>query len=217
MSAAEALIANRGPIEPLHGFEVIGRAARLVMADGINDEIDRLQQRWFVADMEFEDLGFDSGVREAGIEHIDVGNVFQGPHKSLAASPITRFPNVSLTCYATRPSGQNALNDHMDVPELNLLVEVMVKAGPVTTGDELLYDQILHRRVERTSEAVIAVLARSRDLFATVDSISQPRGGIVNASWTRSESTEGEMGGTYVMQGTRFTYTLIRRVSRNYS
>lgn len=217
MSMAESLIANRGPIEPLHGFEVVGRAARLIVADGINDEIDRLQQRWFVADMDFEDQGFDIGVRDAGLEHIDVGNVFQGPHKSLAASPITRFPNVSVTCYATRPSGQNALNDHMDVPELSLLMEVMVKAGPVPVGEELLYDQILHRRVERTSEAAIAVLARSRDLLATVDAISQPRGGIVNASWTRSESMEGETGANYVLQGTRFTYALIRRVSRNYS
>jgi hypothetical protein len=216
MVSATMLVTGRGPMDPQHGFEAVGRAARLVISNSINNEIDRLQQVWSTADQEFEAAGFDVGVSAEGVEHISVENIFQGPHKSLAASPITRFPNVSVTAYATRPSAQDAQSDRIDVPELSLLVEVMVKAGPIVNGNDLLVDQILHRRVERTSEAVIAVIARSKNLYATVDSISLPRGGIVNASWTRNEASEGETGKTYVLQGTRFTYALIRRVSRNY-
>lgn len=210
------IIGNRGPIESLQGFEVVGRAARLVVAEGINAEIDRQQQRWEQADLEFEAAGYDVGVRAMGLEHVPVENVFGGPHKSLVASPLARFPNVSMTAYATRPSAQDPLNDRMDVPEITLLVELMVKAGPVVSGQELLIESIVHRRVERTSEALLATIAKSKNLYGTVDTISQPRGGIVNASWTRNEDTEGEAGATYVLHGSRFTYALIRRVSRNY-
>lgn len=210
------LIANRGPVEPVHGFEVVGRAARLVVSEGINGEIDRLQERWRMPDEEFEAAGLDVGVRAAGLEHVGPANVFQGPHKSLVTSPITRFPNVSMTAYATRPSAQNATNDRIDVPELSLLVELMVKAGPVVAGDELLYESIVHRRVERTAEALIATIAKSGNFLGTVDYISLPRGGIVNASWTRNEESEGETGATYLLHGARFVYALTRRVSRNY-
>jgi hypothetical protein len=104
----------------------------------------------------------------------------------------------------------------MDVPEITLLVELMVKAGPVVAGQELLIASIIDRRILRTSEALLATIAKSKNLYNTVDRVTQPRGGIVNASWTRNEDTEGEAGATYMLHGSRFTYALITRVSRNY-
>lgn len=212
MALADMVIPGRGPFGALQGFESVGRAARLVIADGIEDAIERVQAMWLIADELLEDYGMDAGVREADVESIETVNVFQGPHKSLAASPITRFPNVSVTAYATRPSALDARQDHMDVAELSLLVEVMVKAGPIE-DDPLFIESLVHRRIERTSEAVLMVLRESGTLLGTVDRVGQPRGGIVNQSWTRNEAREGETGKTYVLHGSRFTYALTRRIS----
>jgi len=214
--SATMVIPGRGPADTMHGFPSVGRAARLVVANGINGEIDRVQRAWLRADQEFEDAGFDVGVRDAGVEYVESVNVFGGPHKSLVASPIDRFPNVSVTAYATRPSPRNAADDSYDVPELSLLVELMVKAGPMTADNALLVESIIHTRVERTSEALLATIAKSQTLYGTVDLISPPRGGIVNASWTRNENSEGETGATYILHGARFVYALTRRVSRTY-
>jgi hypothetical protein len=214
--SATMVVPGRGPADAMHGFPSITRGARLVVGESINTEINRIQRIWLRADEAFEAAGYDVGVNDAGIENIEVSNVFGGPHKSLVASPIDRFPNVSVTAYATRPSGQDAQSDRIDVPELSLIVELMVRAGPRTVDNALLIESIVHRRVERTTEALLATISKSRNLYGTVDSISEPRGGIVNASWTRNEDSEGEAGATYVLHGARFVYALIRRVSRNY-
>jgi len=214
--AAEMIIANRGPIEPLQGFEAVGRAVRLVLAGGLNDEIDRQQQRWLQADELFETAGFDAGLRAAGIDHVATDNIFGGPHKSLVASPLGRFPNVSVTAYAARAAPSNSLNDRMKAIEVTMLVETMVYAGPRTDDNALFVESLVHRRIERTSEAVIACIERSRTLLGTVDHVPQPSGGLVNASWTRTEDTEGASGAIYVLHGSRFQYALTRRVAIDY-
>lgn len=213
--AAEMIITNRGPVEPLQGFEAVTRAARLVLAGSLNDEIDGQQQRWLQADEDFEAAGFDVGIREAGVDHVQAPNIFGGPHKSLVASPLSYFPNVSVTTYAARPSALDPMSDRMRVVELTMLVETMVYAGPRTDDNALFVESLVHRRIERTSEAVIAAIEKSKNLYATVDSIPQPRGGLVNASWTRTEDAEGDAGAIYVLHGSRFQYALTRRVAFN--
>jgi hypothetical protein len=184
-----------------------------VIAQSINSEIDLHQERWRAADEEFESAGFDVGIRDAGVEHVEIMNIFQGPHKSLLTSPISFFPSISVTGYASRPGTGDALADLIDVIEISLLVETMVVAGPVAEGDELFYESLAHRRIERTSEAVIRSLRASRNLLGAVDSVTQPRGGIVNATWRRVvEEGEGQ-GSAYVMHGSRFQYALTRRAS----
>lgn len=210
---AQMLVANRGPLEDLVGFEVVSRAARLVLIDSVNDEIDRVQERWRAADLLFEEDGNDAGIAALGLDHISSDNIFQGPHKSLLGSPISRFPNVSVTGYAVRPGAGDALNDvHRNV-EVSLLVEMIVVAGPIgEIGDDLFCESLAHRRIERTSEAVLAAIGRSQNLLGTVITIGQARGGIVNASWIKR--TDGGNEQAYVLHGARFQYAPQRQASR---
>ncbi len=211
---AQMLVANRGPIENLVGFEVVGRAARLVLVDGLNDEIDRVQARWATADAAFEAAGHDVGIFAEGVDHVEAFNVLQGPHKSLmSTSPVDRFPSVCVTGYAVRPGPGDPANDVHRVVEVSMLVELFVIAGPVDeVGDMLFCESLVHRRVERTSEAVLAVIGRSRNLLGTVLSIGDPRGGIVNGSWTKK--TPGGAEKTYVLHGARFQYAPTRLSAR---
>lgn len=205
----DMVVGNRPLMEDLTGFQTVGRATRLVLIDGLNAEIDRQQERWRSADAAFELAGNDVGVRQAGIEHVPATNIFQGPHKSLAASPLTRFPNVSLTAYAIRPAPGNAEADRFDVVEVGLLVEIMVKAGPLPSGaDDLLWESIAHQRIERTAEAVLTVIRNSVNLMGSTTFITVPRGGLMNSSWSRDSG--GGKGPKYVLHGARFQYALPR-------
>lgn len=211
----DMLIANRGPIEDLVGLEVVGRAARLVLIENLNDEIDRVQERWSAADAVFEDAGHDVGVTALGVEYIEDLNVFQGPHKSLMAAPMTRFPNVSVTGYATRPGPGDQLQGVHRLLEVSLLAEICVAAGPVDdpdVGDSLFCETLVHRRIERTSEAVLATLGRRQDMLGTINRLGEPRGGIVNQSWTKK--TAGGASQTFILHGARFQYAPTRLSAR---
>lgn len=213
-ASAQMLVANRGPLEDLVGFEVVGRAARLVLIDGLNDEIDAVQVRWAAADEAFEAAGHDVGVTAEGVDHVEDANVFQAPHKSLMSmAPIDRFPNVNVTGYSVRPGPGDSANDRARSVEVGLIVELYVIAGPVGTGvgrvgDMLFCQTLVHRRVERTAEAVVATIGRSENLLGTVLPFGDPRGGIVSSSWTKK--TPGGAEQTYVLHGARFQYALQR-------
>lgn len=207
MSAlSDMVVGNRGLAEDVTGFQTVGRAARLVLVDGINDEIDRQQERWRSADALLEAYGLDVGVSAAGLDHVDPRNVFQGPHKSLAQSPLDRFPNVSVTAYAVRPAPGNDQADRYDLVEVGLLVEVMVVSGAIVGGDDLFAESVAHQRAERTAEAALVVIRASRNLMGSVLGVTQPRGGLMNQSWTRDSG--GGKGPKYVLHGSRFQYAL---------
>lgn len=210
MSAAtfEMVVGNRGLAEDVTGFQTVGRAARLVLVEGINAEIARQQERWRSADLLFEAMVFDVGVMEAGVEEVAAVNVFQGPHKSLQQSPLTRFPNISVTAYAVRPAPGNDQWDRADLVEVGLLMEVMVKSDPIVGSDDLFAESVAHQRAERTAEAALVVIRDSVNLLGSVLSITQPRGGLVNSSWTRDSG--GGKGPKYVLHGSRFQYALPR-------
>ncbi len=208
----DMLVANRGPIEDLVGFEVVGRAARLVIIDGVNAQIDAVQERWAAADDVFEAAGHDAGIVAEGVEHVSPENVFQGPHKSLLTSPISRFPNVTVSAYATRPGSGNPQNDVHRTLEISLLVELMVAAGPVDARGQLFFETLAHRRVERTSEAVLKTIGASQNLLGTVNPVGDPRGGIVNSSWTKK--SDGGREEIHVLHGARFQYALTRYAAR---
>lgn len=205
------IIANRGPIEDLYGFEVVRRAAQIVLIGELDAEITYQQERWRAADQELEAAGIDVGVLAQGIEYVAKENIIGGTHKSLINSPMNFFPNVSVNAFAIRPGPGDEQFDHGEVVEVTLLVEVTVKAGPVKRGEERLHLALVHRRIERTSEAVLRTIADSGNLLGAVDSITHPRGGISASSWSRDEG-EGR-GATYMLHGSRFTYALTRRKS----
>lgn len=210
--AFQALIGNRDHPETIIGFEPLSRATRLILFEQLNDEIDRQAERWDMADLALQELGLDPGVGQIEVQHVEPGNFFEGPHKSLAESPPDRFPNVSAAGYMTIPAAANFQLDQVDVNDLTLFVETMAIAGPVPKGQEVAFETIVHRRIQRTTEAVAAVIRRSGTLLGTVNPIERPpRGGIGNPSWVKREKAGA--GPRYLWQGSRLQYTLQRHAA----
>lgn len=206
----DALIGNRDFPEVLVGFEPVSRAARLVLFQDLNAEIDAQAERWDQADLALQTMGLDPGVGQVVVEHVQPGNIFEGSHKSLLMSPKERFPNVSVAAYMVVPSAEQF--DQLDQIDLTFFAESMVIAGPVTDGQEVTFETIVHRRAQRMTEAVAAVIRRSGNLLGAVLPIQMPpRGGVGNASWLRKESKGA--GDRYLIQGSRLQYTLQRHAA----
>lgn len=207
--ASHALVGNRGFVEAMIGFETVTRAMRLVMAQGLNAEIDRQSDKWRAADLELQALGFDPGVGQVTVEHVDPSHLHEGPHQSFLKAPPEAFPNVSVMAYLVVPTSTSGFGDQLDSSQLTLSVESMVKAGPVGDGLDTAFETIVHRRIQRMTEAVNAVMRRNPGLLGAVAPIQEPaRGGIGQQSWVRRE--EKGSGPRFMWQGSRLEYTAQR-------
>lgn len=208
-AAFDALVGNRDHLESFIGFEPVSRAARLVLVKELNDEIAAGARRWGAADLALQQMGLDPGVGQVDVQPVATQNFHEGPHASLITSPPDRFPNISVAAYMTMPAPAQFQLDQADTNDLTLFVESMAIAGPVPAGSEVAYETIVHRRIQRMTEAAAAVMRRSGTLLGTVSPIAlPPRGGIGNASWLRREGKGA--GARYLWQGSRLQYTLQR-------
>jgi hypothetical protein len=190
------------------GFESIARAVRVILARDLNDEIDRVAERWRTSDLQMQEMGLDPEVGQIDVEHIPVAHLHEGPHESLLDAPASAFPNVSMMSYLTAPSTSQGF-DQFDSNDISLFIETMVVAGPVPKGLETNFETIVHRRIQRTTEAVNNVVRRDKTLLGTVLPQQNPaRGGIGKQSWVRPD--HNEKGPRHIWHGSRLQYTLQR-------
>lgn len=211
MTALSALVGAQGAIGGYIGFEPATRAMRLIMASKLNDEIDAQASRWEHADLALQDLGFDAGVGQVEVEHVEKINIFEGPHTSYLFAPPEGFPTISLMAFYTQATPGSSAGDQYDTSQLTLAVETFVKAGPVPKGVELAYETIVHRRIQRTTEAVNAVMRRDPMLMGTVMPVPvPPRGGIDQVMWMRRDDKNTDR---HMIQGSRLEYRAERAAS----
>lgn len=207
--SADATIGNRTSLEPRVGVEVTARAARLLLLDEVNAEIDRQSSAWRAADESLASLGLDDGVGVTDCEHVEARNIYEGSHRSLVAAPPDYFPNVCVQSFVFRPDSPQFDFDQLDAVALVLYAEIMVKSGPVPDGGEVVHETIVHRRIERTMEAVNAVIMHDRTLRGTCMPLtSLPRGGVGQPTWLKQERAGA--GPRYLWKGARLEYTLQR-------
>jgi hypothetical protein len=211
---SQALTGNRGLLEDQIGFETIGRAARLVLAQGVNEQIVKQSDRWGMEDLALQAMGMDPGVGQVDIDEVPIGHIHEGPHQSILLAPPEAFPCISVMAYVSVPSGEQF--DQIDQSDITLFVETYCLAGPVPDGSDTAYETIVHRRIQRTTEAVHATLKSSPSLLGTTHPMSlPPRGGIGNASWL--SRGDGGTGPRYLRHGSRLQYTLQRLARFNAS
>lgn len=211
MTALGALVGAQGFIGSMIGFEPATRAMRLIMHDQLNDEIDAQAERWLAADLELQAMGFDPGVGQVEVEHVEDANLLEGPHQSYLISPPTAFPMVCVMAYLTRPSATSGFGDQVDSSQITLAIDAFVKSGPVAQGVEAAHETIVHRRIQRTTEAINAVMRRNPALMGAVAPVpSPPLGGIDQAMWLRRDADGPDR---YMLQGSRLEYQAQRAAS----
>jgi hypothetical protein len=193
------------------GLGLVTRAARLVLFSGLNDELARQQDKWLEADLALQSLGMDPGVGQVEVTPVAPANFYEGPGKTLVKSPPSAFPNVNVMAYMTVASPSQAF-DQAQSSDITLFIESMAISGPVDEGAARIHEAIVHRRIERMTEAVAAVIEANPTLLGTIHELrTPPRGGIGNNSWLNS-TNEGA-GDRYLWHGSRLQYTLTRHHS----
>jgi hypothetical protein len=208
----QAALGNRAIPDASIGWEPVARAVRLILARDLDAEIDRQADQWAAADLQMQVMGFDPGVGQVDVEHVPIGHLHEGPHESLLDAPVSAFPNVSMNAYLNAPSG---VQDHsyLTSSDITLYVETMVVAGPVVEGLETAFETIVHRRIQRTTEAINTVIQGDATLLGTVlPQQGPPRGGIGRQSWVKND--DDETGKRYLWHGSRLQYTLQRASTR---
>lgn len=190
------------------GFGEVGRAAWMLLFDNLNDEIDKQSDRWKEPDLALQELT-GGNVGEVELEHVEPQNFHASPHKSIINAPPEAFPNVSVMAYATMPSTDPL--DQIEGVQLRLYIECCAKAGPVTEGNEVDFETIVHRRIERMTEAVNTLVMRNKEILGVAHPGIElpPRGGIGQQSWVKHK--EGNRGPRYLWQGSRLEYQLSRQ------
>lgn len=210
MSAAlfQAALGNRIVPDGAMGWEPIARATRLILARDLNDEIDSHSEKWSAADLQLQQMGFDPGVGQVDVDHVPDDHLHEGPHESFLSAPIEMFPNISVMAYLNRPSARQGYAS-MPTNDITLEVVTICAAGPIPDGLETAFETIVHRKIQRTSEAVIAVIQNDKTLLGTVlPQELPPSGGIGKQSWIRPRN--GETGPMDIFHGSRLQYTLQR-------
>jgi hypothetical protein len=191
------------------GFELVARAVVMMLLDRLNDELEAQEAHWAKADLEYQQATGGT-VAQIELERFEPVNIQDGPHQSIVNAPPERFPFIGVMSYLTTPRAEQS--DHFHENSLRLFLEAFTKVGPVPEGAELDHETILHRRIQRTTEAAHAVILSDPGLRGTVpDRIrNPPRGGIGNNAWIKYGGAEGH-GARYMWQGSRLEYTLQRQ------
>lgn len=201
-----ALVGISPQLETLIGFEPPARAVELMMKTNLNTELAAQADYWSAADLALQ-TDWDAEIGETTLEQFEPRNISAGPRRSIIDAPPDRFPALSVMSFITQPKVEQI--DQYDTYEFRLFMEVFVKTGPVTDLVMESHEQILARRIQRSTEAAHRVIWRDRTLMSTVREIQlPPRGGIGNQQWVKHEDADGKR---YLWQGSRLEYTLQRQ------
>lgn len=201
-----ALVGNSPYLETIIGFEPPARAVELMMKSSLNAQLVEQMDYWAGADLDLQQ-SWGSELGETKLEEFDDKNIVAGPRRSVIEAPPDRFPALSAMSYITNPKVEQI--DTYDTYEFRLFIEVFVKTGPITDPVLEQHEQILGRRIQRSTEAAHRVIWRDRTLMGTVREIHlPPRGGIGNQQWVKHAD---EAGNRYLWQGSRLEYTLQRQ------
>jgi hypothetical protein len=169
------------------GMERCARQVLLVLSAELNAELDAQAAAWASLDQELATArGLD--YVPADLEHVLPGNFVPGHRPSLLEASVDNYPNVSVMGYRKRPGGGDQDMDLYWGVNATVAVELMVKAGPYSKDDVSgAGEELVNRRVQRTAEAALNVLARHPNLDGIVEQITSPPVAGITDVFVRTE------------------------------
>lgn len=181
---------------PVMALNKIQRQAFYTLFAGLNGFIAAAESALHDSDVEFEAItGRTLGVRS--IERIAPDNFVEGYKPTLIDAPITAYPNCSV--WTTRATGLGTDYDHIDVFNISLFVEVMVKSSP-DEGEDLV-----NQRATYTADAAHACLKADESLGGLIFNVGVPTANL-SGVFTRKEQTA--YGPHWFWQSCRLEYAV---------
>lgn len=184
-----------------------------ILIDGLNAEIARIDADREQADQDlYEVLGL---VTELPMVCEPVVLFHPGHRPSLIEAPASMYPNVSVMAYRAEP--RTSLEDFGTWYGVTLSVEAMVKAIGEDVEDRFTRlnqqaEELVNRRVQRTSRAIRNVVLEDRSLggFLLGYGVGDTPSVMVGDVFVRR--IQDGLGDRLLWQGTRLDFTIEKRV-----
>lgn len=190
------------------GLERIAREATLVLLDELNDELTVVQDAWAPLDVE---LATKMSVTPVAVElqHFEPSHFHLGNRQSIVEAPVGDFPMISIMAYNATPGEPGEQFDQADNYADNLYVEIFCNAEDVLDGDNnviMTAEDLVNRRIQRSAEAVTAVLRRNLSLNGLV--LPANKLPSVNISDVFARKEKQGRGRVWWWQGCRIEYVI---------
>lgn len=176
--------------------EKFGVGIYSALYSNLNSEISSINDAMASSDMALAAL---RGTTYASVVIESVASdCFHLGHKpSLLAASKAKLPNVSVMVYQSSPDGNDG--DTYDTFDVQGYVELFVKG-------ELNEEELINNRCQRTTDAVINIIARYSDCDGQFFSVQQPPlaviGNVMKKSASSSSSTD------YLVQPSRIEFNI---------
>lgn len=152
------------------GLETLQRAVLKVLHDNLNSELITTEALWQSRDIQWA-TDMNQVYKEVTLEPIEDANFYSGHKPSLISKGPDYFPAVTVLAYNSAQGGDTGFDQAWGLREL-VAVETLVKAGFYPDDDiSGVGEDIVNGRIQRTTDAIIAVVAHNRTLGGLVQSI----------------------------------------------
>lgn len=172
--------------------EDIQRQTIKVLYDGLNTEIAARSTAWTTKDTDFY-ASIGRSAPNFTVEDIEAENFYPGVVPSLIKAPIDKYPNVSAYAWIANPT--NSGDDSAEEYRIVVSIEVMVKS--------IESELEVNSRIQKTLEAIHAVMVKNPSINHTVNTISPPTKMMGDVFVRREAHSQGDR---WFWQGGKLEY-----------
>jgi hypothetical protein len=185
---------------PVVGLEDIQRAAFYAFFENFNTVLAEVEASWIDKDQIFNQRT-GRNIAPITLEQIPSDNFHEGHKPSLIQNGPDGYPNLAVFAMRADPSAETDSFDQIDSWSDSLLVEIMVKAE-ADEENPGLGEEIVNRRIQRTTEAAMICLRHNPTLGGAVTGLENTPTVIVSDVFAmKATPSEGGYGKRYIWQG----------------
>lgn len=153
------------------GLETLQRAIIQILHDNLNSQLITTESVWDAKDTAFA-TSMNQVYKKITLEPIQDANFISGHKPSLIERGPDFFPAVTAMAYASGPGGDTGIDQAYGLSD-KISIETLVKAGFYPDDDiSGVGEDIVNARIQRTTDAIISVMAFNRTLGGLVMSIT---------------------------------------------
>lgn len=193
-------------VDETTGLEILQRTALEILHNELNDQLASVETTSQVEDAAFF-ASMNQVTRIITLEPIADANFFSGHKPSLIERGPDFFPSVSVMAYGSAAGGDTGIDQTYGVAN-KIAVETLVKAGFWPDGDiSGEGETLVNARIQRTTDAVLYVLAHNRTLNGLIAPITDTPQVLISEVFAVVE----ERSGKWYWQGSRIDLVVTRQ------
>lgn len=187
------------------GLETLQRATVQILHDNLNGQLITTEAMWQQKDIDFA-ASMNQVYKEVTLEPIADANFFSGHKPSLIERGPDYFPSVTVLAYSSG-TGPDAGTDQAWGLSERISIETLVKAGFYPDDDiSGIGEDIVNGRIQRTTDAIISVMAHNRTLGGLVSNI----GDTPDVQISEVFAVTHERSGRWYWQASRIDLIVVR-------